>query len=378
MLVPPDALMPEAATGRLVPAGPAKGAMGRMTYRVAASPFQDGTEMELPDLLYPFALAFRWGEGGSQRPTFDPFISAATRSLRERLAGIRLVRTDQRALQVADLTFRYRTPVVEVYLNRLAPSEDESALIAPPWSTVPWHLLALMEAAVERGQAAFSEAEAIRRGLPWLDLVRDKAQLARLAALVREFAASGYRPAALERLVDADAAARRWQALDKFVQTNGHLLVTNGPYSLASYAADAYVFNVVRDFTYPVGLGTFDLFAYPSHAIVTRVEREPDRVLLTADVEMDVKQQRSHRLERVALTHDTLRVIYPIRAPARFVLVGEGKVAATGIAKWEPDGRFAAPLPEGLSPGRYTLFAAIFTDGNTVNPSIGRIVIDKQ
>ncbi len=378
LLVPPDALIPEAVTGRLVPVGPAKGAMGRVIYRLAASAFQDGSEMEVADLLYPFALAFRWGEGGPGRPTFDPHVAAATRALRERLAGVRVARVDQRALQVADLTFRYRSPVVEIYLNRIASSEDESALIAPPWSSVPWHVLALMEAAVERGLAAFSEAEADRRGVPWLDLVRDKAQLAGLTALIKEFASSGYRPAALERLVDADAAVRRWQALDKFAQASGHLLVTNGPYSLASYAPDAYVFNVVRDFTYPVGLGTFDLFAYPSHAIVTRIEHERERVLLTADVEMDIKQQRNHRLERVALTHSTLRVIYPIRAPARYVLVGEGKVAATGLAKWEPDGRFAAPLPAGLSPGRYTLFAAIFTDGNTVDPSIGSIVIDKQ
>ena len=39
---------------------------------------------------------------------------------------------------------------------------------------MPWHVLALMEAAVERGFAAFSQTEAARRGLPWLDLVRDK------------------------------------------------------------------------------------------------------------------------------------------------------------------------------------------------------------
>ena len=152
--------------------------MGKIVYRVSASAFQDGTEMEPADLVYPYALAFRWGEGGPGRPTFDPHIAAATRLLRDRLAGVRVLRVDERELRIADLTFRYRSPVVEVHLNSLSSDEDENALIAPPWSSVPWHVLALMEAAVERNIAAFSEAEAARRGVPWLDLVRDKAQLA--------------------------------------------------------------------------------------------------------------------------------------------------------------------------------------------------------
>ena len=178
ILVPADALMPQADTARLAPVGAGKGAMGKIVYRVSASAFQDGTEMEPADLVYPYALAFRWGEGGPGRPTFDPHIAAATRLLRDRLAGVRVLRVDERELQIADLTFRYRSPVVEVHLNSLSADEEENALIAPPWSSVPWHVLALMEAAVERNIAAFSEAEAARRGIPWLDLVRDKAQLA--------------------------------------------------------------------------------------------------------------------------------------------------------------------------------------------------------
>ena len=94
--------------------------MGKIIYRVSASAFQDGTEMEPADLVYPYALAFRWGEGGPSRPTFDPHIAAATRLLRDRLAGVRVLRVDERELQIADLTFRYRSPVVEVHLNSLS------------------------------------------------------------------------------------------------------------------------------------------------------------------------------------------------------------------------------------------------------------------
>ena len=74
-----------------------------------------------------------------------------------------------------------------------------------PWSSVPWHVLALMEAAVEREIAAFSQSEAKRRNLPWLDLARDPAQRDKLRALIKEFAAATD-PTALESLVSAQAA----------------------------------------------------------------------------------------------------------------------------------------------------------------------------
>jgi hypothetical protein len=368
--------MPQADTAKLAPVGAGKGAMGKIVYRVSASAFQDGTEMEPADLVYPYAFAFRWGEGG---PTFDPHIAAATRLLRQRLAGVRVIRVDERELLVADLTFRYRSPVVEVHLNSLSADEEENALVAPPWSSVPWHVLALMEAAVERNIAAFSEGEAARRGVPWLDLVRDKAQLARMSALIAEFAKSGYRPAALEGLVSVEAATARWQALDKFMQSNGHLLVTNGPYQLGSYTPQAYVFNVIRDFAYPVGIGTFDAYAYPARAIVTRIERDQERFLVSADIEIAEKQQRNHRLVRTPLIRGVMRVINPIRPTARYVIVGsDGRIAATGNAKWEADGRFAAALPAGLSAGSYTLFTAIFADVNSIDPSIGSIAFETR
>jgi hypothetical protein len=292
--------------------------------------------------------------------------------MRERLRGVRMVRVEESVLRLADLSFTYRSPIVEVYLDAVTADEQESAALAPPWTSVPWHVLALMEAAVERGIAAFSQGEANRRSLPWLDLARDPDQLAKLRALVKEFAASGWRPAALENLVTPEAAKERWETLDKFVEANGHVLVTNGPYRLASASPDSIVLNVVREFTYPIGIGTFDPFAYPPRALITRVEQAGRRVFVTADVETAVKQQRDRRITRMPLKHDTLRGIYPIRPEPRYVIIGEdGKVAAAGHAKWEQDGRFAVALPA-LPPGFYTLLTAILLDGNAINPEIGR------
>jgi hypothetical protein len=214
--------------------------------------------------------------------------------------------------------------------------------------------------------------------VPWLDLVRDPGQLARLRALIKEFAETGYRPAALADLVTPEAARARWQALDKFVETHGHLLVTNGPYRLRSYSPEVATFDVIREFTYPIGLGTFDVYAYPPRAGIIGIERVGDRILVAADVEIAVKQMRDRRLTRLPLKRDTLRETLPIRPVARYVITdAAGKVAVAGNAQWERDGRFSVKLPM-LPAGRYTAFTGIFLDGNSVDPAIGRINFEQN
>lgn len=375
--IPADAVAPD-RSGRLVAVGAAASATEKVTYRVLASEFHDGTPMETADLLYPYALAMRWGEQTDAK-TFDPEIAAATRFVRERFRGARVVKVEETTLALADLTFTYRSPIVEVYLDNLSADPHESAALAPPWSSVPWHVLTLMEAAVERGIAAFSQTEAKRRGVPWLDLVRDGAQLAKLHGLVKEFARTSYRPAALEGLVTPDAAKARWEALDRFVAEKGHLLVTNGPYRLGKAAGEAIVLDVVRDFTYPVGLGSFNQYTYPPRAIITTVARVGEQIVIAADVEMAIKAQRDHKTVRTALKRDTMRDTYPIAPEARYLVVGgDGKIVVAGRANWQADGRFAAVLPAGLPAGPYTAYAAIYLDGNTVAADIGQVSFRKD
>jgi hypothetical protein len=59
--------------------------------------------------------------------------------------------------------------VVEVYLRDVPHDELQVAAMAPPWSTMPWHLLALMEEAVTRGYAAFLRRKP-NGGALWMDL----------------------------------------------------------------------------------------------------------------------------------------------------------------------------------------------------------------
>ena len=60
----------------------------KVVYEVLASPFEDGTEMTVADLLYPFAFAYRWGaKAGRGGDAHEPRLEAVLAALQERLVG---------------------------------------------------------------------------------------------------------------------------------------------------------------------------------------------------------------------------------------------------------------------------------------------------
>ena len=120
ILVPADALMPEADTGRLAPVGAGKGAMGKVVYRVSASAFQDGSEMEPADLALPLRACLPLGRGraGPARPsipTLPPRPRAAARAARRRA---RRCASRSASWRSPTSRLRYRSPVVEVLSQR--------------------------------------------------------------------------------------------------------------------------------------------------------------------------------------------------------------------------------------------------------------------
>lgn len=374
--VPPDALLPRAGAGELAPVGAGKFAAARVRYRVSASRFHDGTRTEVADLLYPYVFAYRWSEkAGAKAPgdgrAYDPAVDAGTAWMRERLKGLKVLRVEKRINDIADdIKVPVEFPVVDVYVDYAAPDLPQVAALAPPWSTVPWHVLVLMEEAVQRGWAAFSQEEAGRRAVSWLDLVRDGPLLARLRALIAQFEQEGYRPAALQGRVTAEAARDRWRALAAFAAEHGHLLVTNGPYRLTQWTDASAVVQVNRELTYPHSVGSFNHYADPPRAVITAVRQEAGRVLVDVDVEKLVQEQRRYRTVREPLKRQSLRGLYRIRPDARYVVLGpDGAVVATGAATLREDGRFAAELPQRLPRARYTFMIGIFLDGNAVRPA---------
>jgi hypothetical protein len=367
--IPADALVPDRATGVLRPAGRGGTAVAMVPYQVLASAFHDGTKMSPADLVSAFVFAYRWSAraGGTR---YDPIVDRATALLRDRLAAIKVVRVDAQIKDYGELQLIYDIPRVEVYL-RAALEPGELAVVAPPWTAVPWELTVLMEEAVTRGLAAFSEAEARRRGVAWLDLVRDRKLTDRLAALAGDFERRAFVPEALRGLVTVEQARQRWAALRRFHRQHGHLLISNGPYQLEKWTPDAVVLKVFRDFSYPLPMGVYDQYALPLRAFVTRAEQRGERLDVWADVEKVSKFERSYKIEREPFRPAPAGEAKRDALVARYVVLDAGDHVVSVGASAELDGeRLVVDLRGQLSPGVYRVALALALNGNFVSPEV--------
>ena len=376
--IPADAVLPEPGSGRLRPLGSGQSARVKLSYRVLGSAFHDGTRTAEADLLYAYMFAYRWAKEGEAGEPYDPAIAGATAPLRQRLRAVRItgVDTASKSFRIADVDFVRELFLVDVYADIPPGDPEEDAVFAPPWSTLPWHLIVLMEEAVGRGWAAFSEGEAARRRVEWLDLVRSDALKTRLLGLVDRFEREGYRPAILENLVGEDAARKRWAALAAFYRSHGHFLVTNGPYQLKSWSGESATLEVFRDLSYPLGVGSFDVYAVPRRGYVAKVERRAGGLRLSADIEIVMKFMRDYEIVRQPMRQVDATVRNRAAPECRYVVVdSRGNVALIGSVLPEDDLTFAVELDDRLMPGQYTVMAEILVNGNAMNPEIERIPV---
>jgi hypothetical protein len=361
---PPDALLP----ATLQPAGAPVAARTKVRYRVLLSNSHDGLRMTVADIVYPYAFVAHWGTEGSGRE-HDAEIERASVLARRLVAAVRVLGVNKEIKDLGDMQILYDVPEVEVYLSASADARTAVA-VAPPWSPVPWQVIALMEQAVVRGVAAFSEREARRRGVPWLDLARDPSQLAALGRLTAELERKGWIPKALRGLVTPEQARERWAALRAHARAHGHFLVTAGPYRLGRLSADTVTLPVFRDFSYPLGVGSFDQYPIPLHAYARAVERSGARLEIQADVERIEKAGRSYKIVREPFRPQPPGEKSREPLTAHWTVVDAGdEVVAAGTSRDLTGARLVVD-PGRLRPGDYRVVLALTLDGNLVKPEV--------
>jgi hypothetical protein len=373
--VPPDALAPEPGTGLLRPVGAGKTARAAITYRVLPSAFHDGTAMTPADALYGLAFAFRWGGGQPDGPAWDPYVARATALARGWVVGVKLLGVKTDVLRFGDVTMRYDVPEIDVYLSHDVPDTLQLASVAPPWSTVPWHVLALLEEAVGRGLGAFSEEAARRRGIPWLDPVRDDGLKGKLGAIASELEARKFVPAPLRGLVDEREATRRWALLRRFAAKHQHYLATAGPYVLHAWGPEETVLRVFRDFSYPLGVGSYNAWAIPLRAFVARVDVRGDRIAVHAEVERVERFAREYRI-----VTEPLRSAATDRGPVPVchyvVLAADGRVVGAGTVPPDASGLFTLPARGDGGTGPRTVVLALAVLDNLVDPQLATVRVE--
>jgi len=360
---PPDALAP----GTLRPLGVPAPAGSKVLYRVLLSNTHDGQRMTVADAIYPYAFAARWSvESGGGRK-YEAAIERATALARRSVVAVRVLGVRKEVKELGDMQLMYDVPEIEVYFK---PGIDAraAAAIAPPWSPVPWQVVALMEEAVARGLGAFSSREASRRGVPWLDVVSGRGPLRRLAA---ELESLPFVPEPLRGFVTPEQARQRWVALREFARVRGHYMPTAGPYVLGKVTPEQITLPVFRDFTYPLGVGSFDQYPIPLRAYVVKVERRGARLEIQADVENIEKFERSYKIVREPFRPQPASEKFREPLTVHFTVLGPNdEVAVAGASRDVQNGRLVVDLTGRLKPGAYRVLLALALNGNLVNPEV--------
>ncbi len=377
--LPADAVVPQPGTGRLARVKPGTRAADMVEYRVLASTFHDGSPMMVADALYPMILAYRWGGASPRAPHgYDVAVDRQTAVARASLVGIKVVETQKVVKNLGgDLVLKYDVPVVRMFLNRVETDSERAAALAMPWSSVPWHVLALMDQAAQRGIGALSPEAAASQRVDALDLVRSPRQRERLARLVDEFAESGYVPDALRDWTTAAEAKRRWRALRVFYRESGHFLVTNGPYRLAKWSSTEVVLAAFRDLSYPLGVGSFDKAVHPRWAHLPALSERGGRVEFRPQVDRVMKYDRFYKIVREDLASNTSGAIDDITPVCRYVIVRDGSVVKIGTAAAPKNGVYRINLSEGLGPGAYTAYVAVYLNDNWLTPDVKSVSFRK-
>ena len=373
--VPATAVSPEPGTGNLNRLGEGKTAKERILYRVLLSSFHDGTTMGVADILYAYGFAYRWGvKPTASRSDYDPLVARSTSLFREWLVGIRPLPIEQEMKPSSETKYVFPVQPIEVYLKRRLADMTQTAALASPWNTVPWHVIALIEEAVKRHLAAFSQEESERLRLPWLDLVRNERLNVRLASLVEQFRRESYIPPALQNLVTPGEARTRWSALQAFYKTHHHFLVTNGPYRLQSWSGNSVTLQAFRDATYPVGIGLFDHYAIPRRAYITGIRVNGNHLEVRGDVEKIQHFQRTYSIVRESLTGPASKIDHENLPVCAYIVINQkGEVTDLGNAPYADAGSFNLKVNQSLKPGLYTVIIGLFVGGNRMNPELKSI-----
>jgi hypothetical protein len=129
--------------------------------------------------------------------------------------------------------------------------------------------------------------------------------------------------------------------------------------------------KVFRDFTYPLGVGSFDQYPIPLRAYVVRAERRGERLEIQADVEAIEKAARSYKIVREPFRPQPAGEKTREPLTVHWAVVGPGdEVAAAGASRDVQNGRLVVDLAGRLKPGAYRVLLALALNGNLVNPEV--------
>jgi len=273
--VPEDALLFDPTRLDWYKVGSGVNATSAVTFNFVFGKWHHGQPMTMADIFAALAHAYRLA--CETDPIYDP--ASVTPGLETFIASCK-------GIKVINNT------AVTVYIDYWHIDPTFIAAMADIWTGTPWELYALMDAAVEARELAFSDSRAEEWGVDWLDLTRG-ASLSILATHLADLKANNYVPNYMKDLdlptvasITDDMAAARWTALENFYNTYGHFLVSNGPYYLEVVDTQTPMIRIKAFREYPFKADHWDWLITPKLPEISVIM--PDMIEIGKEVKIEI------------------------------------------------------------------------------------------
>jgi len=257
---------------------PGTQATSKVRFDFKFSNWHNGQKMDMNDILYSLYFTMEWGiQTDENDKTFDAeFTPIASQSV-QTIVGIKPVDED----------------TIDVYVNYWHFDEGEIADWAALWSTIPWEISAAMEQSVIDGKASFSRSGATNKNVSWISLIiPNDAKM--IQSYLNDFSEKRHIPKSLESFkTNFNYFDNRYNTSSKWIETNNHAVISNGPFYLSAYSPESrtIIVNAFDDETYPFRLGHWSEFEKTEFPKITNVN-SPD--IIQKGTELEISIETSH------------------------------------------------------------------------------------
>lgn len=244
--VPTDAMTWDVQNDAWIQVGETISATSKVTFdysRYFQAPWHHGQPITMADVLYSIYQSFDLSYD-PDKARIETVIATTSRPYLETIKGFRVLDENR----------------IEVYVDFWHFEPDYIAAYASPAGlSTPWELLYALDTLVfDQRRAAYSDTAAARFNVPWISLVLDRdARLVRKTLL--DLRDNGTFPTAVftlpgaangDSLVDEQTAIERYNAVLDWFEQRGHLIISNGPFTLVRYDPPAQ-FAELQAFRHP-------------------------------------------------------------------------------------------------------------------------------
>ena len=342
MSVPSDAVTWDAAQDRWIAVGEGVRAKSKVIFdytKYFKSTWHHGQSITMADVIYPITQSFEIAYD-LNKTRIETAIGVTSRPFLETYRGFRIL--DENQLEVYVDYWHFEESLIAGYAS-------------PAGVTMPWEILAAMDDLVfVQRRAAYSDTAASRYNVPWISLVMDRDS----RLVERTFKTMNGRGVVPEgvfdiggtTLVTRNDAVGRYRAALQWFDDRGHMVISNGPYSLVRYDPPAQFaeLEAFRQADYPFKPGDWSY-------------GEPPEIRIDPVDSASIVAGRQTTLDVTVSGPGNIGVRYLLIDPVAREVVARGDAEETRT-KGGYTVRLAGAATRDLFPGFYELALVAFSD----------------